>query len=106
MGTLDLAPLPRSTVRCDRLSAMPDRAARTEPSTQGPSDAIETVADDACRITRAVAGAGLEHGRLAVALKRAVPEALRPRRIGIGGTQAACGQGDAPARVEGGPEAA
>ena len=36
-----------------------------------------------------VDGADLQHGLLHVALRRVVPEALRPRRISIGATQAA-----------------
>ncbi|SFV12917.1 molecular chaperone IbpA [Methylobacterium sp. 174MFSha1.1] len=47
-----------------------------------------------------VTGASLEHGLLAVDLKREVPEALKPRRIAIGGSQAALGQDNAPAQVE------
>ncbi len=47
-----------------------------------------------------VTGASLENGLLAVELKREVPEALKPRRIAIGGTQAALGQDNAPARIE------
>ena len=39
-------------------------------------------------------------GLLAVDLKREVPEALKPRRIAIGGSQAALGQDNAPAQVE------
>ncbi|WP_342149721.1 Hsp20 family protein [Methylorubrum sp. SB2] len=47
-----------------------------------------------------VIGASLENGLLAVELKREVPEALKPRRIAIGGNQAAVGQDNAPAQVE------
>lgn len=47
-----------------------------------------------------VTGASLENGLLTVSLKREVPEALKPRRIAIGGMQAAHGQDNAPARVE------
>ncbi|KTS34226.1 heat-shock protein [Methylobacterium indicum] len=47
-----------------------------------------------------VTGASLENGLLAVELRREVPEALKPRRIAIGGTQAAVGQDNAPARIE------
>ncbi|AWN50397.1 Hsp20 family protein [Methylobacterium sp. 17Sr1-1] len=154
MRTYDFAPLYRSTVGFDRLFSMLDQAARVEPSTQWPPYDIEKVADDAYRITMAVAGfspdeieltqhdttlvvtgqkkdrdaeraylhrgiaarafrqtfnladhvtvtgASLEHGLLAVDLKREVPEALKPRRIAIGGGQAALGQDNAPARVE------
>ncbi len=39
-----------------------------------------------------VTGASLENGLLAVDLKRDVPEALKPRRIAIGGTASAIGQ--------------
>lgn len=52
----DFAPLYRSTVGFDRLFAMLDHAARVEPSTQWPPYDIEKVADDAYRITMAVAG--------------------------------------------------
>ncbi|CAO4136641.1 Hsp20 family protein [Methylorubrum extorquens] len=53
-----------------------------------------------------VTGAALENGLLTVDLKREVPEALKPRRIAIGGTQAALGQDNAPARIEGEAKAA
>ncbi|MFE1599892.1 Hsp20 family protein [Methylobacterium sp. ID0610] len=53
-----------------------------------------------------VTGASLENGLLTVDLKREVPEALKPRRIAIGGVQAAVGQDDAPARIEGKAKAA
>ncbi len=152
MRTYDFAPLYRSTVGFDRLFSMLDQAARVEPSTQWPPYDIEKVADDAYRITMAVAGfsqdeieltqhdttllvtgqkkdkdgereylhrgiaarafrqtfsladhvkvtgARLENGLLAVDLKREVPEALKPRRIAIGGQQAALGQDNAPAQ--------
>ncbi len=155
MRTFDFAPLYRSTVGFDRLFSMLDQAARIEPSTQQwPPYDIEKVADDAYRITMAVAGfsqdeieltqhdttllvtgqkkdrdgerdylhrgiaarafrqtfnladhvkvtgARLENGLLSVDLKREVPEALKPRRIAIGGSQAALGQDNAPAQVE------
>ncbi|MCF4125705.1 Hsp20 family protein [Methylobacterium sp. SyP6R] len=48
-----------------------------------------------------VTGAHLENGLLSVELKREVPEALKPRRITIGGSQAALGQDNAPARIDG-----
>jgi molecular chaperone IbpA len=133
---------------------MLDQAARVEPSTQWPPYDIEKVAENAYRITMAVAGfsqdeveltqhdttltvtgqrkdkegeceflhrgiaarafrqtfnladhvkvtgASLENGLLAVDLKRDVPEALKPRRIAIGGTASAIGQDNAPAQVE------
>jgi len=47
-----------------------------------------------------VVGASLENGLLTVNLKREVPEALKPRRIPIGGTQAAVGQDNAQPRIE------
>jgi molecular chaperone IbpA len=53
-----------------------------------------------------VTGATLEHGLLIVDLKREVPEALKPRRIAIGGTQAAVGQDNAPVQIEGQAKAA
>ncbi|MGX5773764.1 Hsp20 family protein [Methylorubrum zatmanii] len=59
-----------------------------------------------------VTGAALENGLLTVNLKREVPEALKPRRIAIGGAQTAktaktaIGQDDAPARLEDRAEAA
>ncbi|MDV2983047.1 UNVERIFIED_CONTAM: Hsp20 family protein [Methylobacteriaceae bacterium AG10] len=46
-----------------------------------------------------VTGASLENGLLTVELKREVPEALKPRRIAIGGSQAAAGQDNAPVQV-------
>jgi len=155
MRTYDFAPLYRSTVGFDRLFSMLDQAARVEPSTQWPPYDIEKVADDAYRITMAVAGfsqdeieltqhdttllvtgqkkdkdgerdylhrgiaarafrqtfsladhvkvtgASLENGLLSVDLKREVPEALKPRRIAIGGRPAALGQDNAPAQIDG-----
>ena len=47
-----------------------------------------------------VVGANLENGLLAVNLKREVAEALKPRRIPIGGTQTAVGQDNAQPRIE------
>lgn len=47
-----------------------------------------------------VVGARLENGLLTVSLKREVPEALKPRRIPIGGTQAAVGQDNVQPRIE------
>ena len=47
-----------------------------------------------------VMGADLANGLLTVELKREVPEALKPRRIAIGGTPSAVGQDNAPAQVE------
>lgn len=48
-----------------------------------------------------VTGASLENGLLTVELKREVPEALKPRRIAIGGAaQPAVGQDNAPAQIE------
>jgi molecular chaperone IbpA len=46
-----------------------------------------------------VTGASLENGLLTVALKREVPEALKPRRIAIGGVSATSGQDNAPAQI-------
>ena len=46
-----------------------------------------------------VVGANLENGLLTVDLKREVPEALKPRRIPIGGTQSAVGQDSAQLRI-------
>ncbi|MGE7417478.1 Hsp20 family protein [Methylobacterium tarhaniae] len=48
-----------------------------------------------------VTGASLQNGLLSVDLKREVPEALKPRRIAIGGSQASIGQDNAPAQIEG-----
>ncbi|GJE12043.1 MULTISPECIES: Hsp20 family protein [Methylobacterium] len=53
-----------------------------------------------------VVGADLENGLLTVALKREVPEALKPRRIAIGGVTAASGQDNAPAQIAREAEAA
>ncbi|CAO4173674.1 Hsp20 family protein [Methylorubrum populi] len=47
-----------------------------------------------------VTGASLENGLLTVALKREVPEALKPRRIAIGGSQTAVGQDNRPAQIK------
>lgn len=46
-----------------------------------------------------VTGASMENGLLIVELKREVPEAFKPRRIAIGGRQAALGQDNAAAQV-------
>lgn len=53
-----------------------------------------------------VVGANLENGLLTVALKREVPEALKPRRIAIGGITATSGQDNAPAEIADGKIAA
>ncbi|MER2265084.1 Hsp20 family protein [Methylobacterium oxalidis] len=53
-----------------------------------------------------VMGASLDNGLLTVELKREVPEALKPRRIAIGGEQAAVGQDNGPAQIEGEAKAA
>lgn len=53
-----------------------------------------------------VTGAALENGLLTVDLKREVPEALKPHRIAIGGKQAALGQDNTPAQIEGEAKAA
>jgi len=154
MRTFDFAPLYRSTVGFDRLFDMLDQAGRMETSTAWPPYNIEKVADDAYRITLAVAGFGadeielvqnnttllvngqkkeregereflhrgiaarhfrqifnlaehvkvtdanLENGLLTVELVREVPEALKPRRIEIGGTSTGAGQDNAPVQVE------
>lgn len=47
-----------------------------------------------------VTGADLQDGLLTVTLKREVPEALKPRRIPIGGSMTAVGQDNAPAEIE------
>lgn len=44
--------------------------------------------------------ASLEHGQLTIDLVREVPEALKPRRIFIGGSQGALGQDNTSAQVE------
>ncbi|MER2217767.1 Hsp20 family protein [Methylobacterium brachiatum] len=46
-----------------------------------------------------VVGVNLENGLLTVELKREVPEALKPRRIAIGGVTATSGQDNAPAQI-------
>jgi len=48
----------------------------------------------------------MENGLLTVELKREVPEALKPRRIAISGDQAAGGQDNKPAQIEGETQAA
>jgi molecular chaperone IbpA len=53
-----------------------------------------------------VVSAALENGLLTVALKREVPEALKPRRIAIGGAATASGQDNAPAQIAPDAEAA
>ncbi|MGT2479594.1 Hsp20 family protein [Methylobacterium oryzae CBMB20] len=56
MRTFDFAPLYRSTVGFDRLFDMMNQAARVDASAAWPPYNIEKVADDAYRITLAVAG--------------------------------------------------
>lgn len=56
MGTIDFAPLFRSTVGFDRLFDLLDGAARFEPADNYPPYNIEKTGDDAYRITMAVAG--------------------------------------------------
>ncbi|MBP1181185.1 Hsp20 family protein [Methylobacterium sp. PvR107] len=46
-----------------------------------------------------VVGASLENGLLTVALRREVPEALKPRRIAIGGTTSVSSQDNEPAQI-------
>ena len=53
-----------------------------------------------------VAGASMDNGLLTVELKCEVPEALKPRRIAIGSSQAAVGQDNARAQIEGQAKAA
>jgi len=53
-----------------------------------------------------VVGASMENGLLTIELQREVPEALKPRRITIGGSQAAVGQDNAPTQIEGEARAA
>lgn len=53
-----------------------------------------------------VMGAAMENGLLTVSLKREVPEALKPRRIAIGGMQGVVGQDNAPTQIEGEAKAA
>ncbi|GEP07167.1 Hsp20 family protein [Methylobacterium oxalidis] len=47
-----------------------------------------------------VTGAELDNGLLTIELKREVPEALKPRRISVGGGQAAVGQDNATVQGE------
>ncbi|GJE56417.1 Hsp20 family protein [Methylobacterium thuringiense] len=47
-----------------------------------------------------VTGADLANGLLTVDLQREVPEALKPRRIAIGGGHSTSGQDNAPTQVE------
>ncbi|HYG85671.1 MAG TPA: Hsp20 family protein [Azospirillum sp.] len=60
MGTIDFAPLFRSTVGFDRLFDLLDGATRYEPSDNYPPYNIEKIAEDTYRITMAVAGFGPE----------------------------------------------
>ena len=47
-----------------------------------------------------VTGASLDNGLLTVDLLREIPEALKPRRIAIGGMQSAVGQDNSQSRIE------
>lgn len=60
MGTIDFAPLFRSTVGFDRLFDLLDGAARLEPADNYPPYNIEKTGEDAYRVTMAVAGFGPE----------------------------------------------
>lgn len=147
----DFSPFYRSTVGFDRLFSMLDQVPQ---AAEWPPYDIEKVADNAYRITLAVAGFGqdeieltqndtallvsgqkkaaegerqflhrgiaarafrqtfnladhvkvtsaaLENGLLTIHLVREVPEAMKPRRIAIGGVSAASGQDNAAAQVE------
>ena len=147
----DFSPFYRSTVGFDRLFSMLDQVPQ---AAEWPPYNIEKAADDAYRITLAVAGFGqdeieliqnntallivgqkkaaegerqflhrgiaarqfrqtfnladhvkvtgatLEHGLLTIDLVREVPEAMKPRRIAIGGTSAVSGQDNAATQVE------
>jgi len=53
-----------------------------------------------------VTGAALDNGLLTIELKREVPEALKPRRIAIGGAQPGVGQDNKPTQIEGEAQAA
>ncbi|MER2265808.1 Hsp20 family protein [Methylobacterium oxalidis] len=53
-----------------------------------------------------VTGAELDNGLLTIELKREVPEALKPRRISVGGGQAAVGQDNATVQGENHAQAA
>jgi len=53
-----------------------------------------------------VTGAALDNGLLTIELKREVPEALKPRRIAIGGDQPGVGQDNKPTQIEGEAQAA
>jgi molecular chaperone IbpA len=138
MRTIDFTPLYRSVVGFDRLAALLETAAKTEPASKWPPYNIESTGEDSYRIELAVAGfkadeltievkeglltvqgrktanddasrqylhrglaerdferrfqladyvlvtdAQLENGLLAIALKRELPEAMKPRRIEI-----------------------
>jgi len=140
--TYDFSPLFRTAIGFDRLARLADTAAEAAVSPTYPPYNIERTAEDAYRLTMAVAGfaqneldilvkdntllvtgrvgtdapqsevlfrgiasraferrfvladhmivegAELKNGLLKIAIKRVVPEALKPRRIEIGGTQA------------------
>ena len=147
----DFSPLYRSSVGFDRLVSMLDQVPQ---AAEWPPYNIEKVADDAYRITLAVAGFGqdeielmqnnttllvsgqkkaaegerqflhrgiagrqfrqsfnladhvkvtgaaIENGLLTIDLVREIPEAMKPRRIAIGGTSAVAGQDNTTAQVE------
>jgi molecular chaperone IbpA len=56
MRTFDFTPLYRSAVGFDRVAALLDSAARTEPASNWPPYNIETTGEDSYRIELAVAG--------------------------------------------------
>jgi len=107
MRTVDYSPLYRSVVGFDRLATLLDAAAQTEGPTGYPPYNIETVGENAANdegrrfLHRGLAernferrfqladyvfvtAADLKDGLLSIALKRELPESLKPRKIEIG----------------------
>ena len=93
MQTYDFTPFYRSTVGFDRLFNRLDGLVGQEAKTYPPYN-IETVGDNAYRVSIAVAGfaesdlviESKENGLLHIELKRELPESKKARTISINGT--------------------
>ena len=83
MGTIDFAPLFRSTVGFDRLFDMLDGATRYEPTDNYPPYNIEKTGDDTYRITMAVAGFGPEDLSITAQPNLLVVTGQKPKQDGV-----------------------
>ena len=83
MGTIDFAPLFRSTVGFDRLFDMLDGATRYEPTDNYPPYNIEKTGDDTYRITMAVAGFASEDLSITAQPNLLVVTGQKPKQDGV-----------------------